>query len=55
MEGFEDGLADGAFVVSWWGGGGAGCGEGADSVAREFGDEEGEGLFPGGEDLGFVS
>ena len=43
-----------AFVVGWWVGGGGGGGEGAFSVAREFGDEEGIVVFPGGEDLGLV-
>ena len=51
MEGFEEGEADLPFVVGWGRCLEAGGGESALAVAGEFGDEEGEIVFPGGEDL----
>lgn len=39
LEGFEDEVADGAFVVRG--------GQGGEAVAGEFDDEEGDGIFPG--------
>jgi len=54
VQGLQDAEGDFAFVVGWRVGLLGGCGEGADSVAGELGDEEGEVRFPGGEDLWFL-